>query len=115
MPNTKRTDGIAEAAYDVQDLVMACDEAAARLKPAVALIEIAHPDLRKHLLDGAIERGLVGRRQEMRSRTAYPDAEVRDVRLRDGREVRLRPTSRFQLIPQILAGRENFCRFECCV
>ena len=28
----------------------------------------------------------------MRSRSAYPVAEVRDVRLRDGREVRLRPT-----------------------
>ncbi len=59
---------------------------------AVALIEIAHPDFRKELLDGAIERGLVGRRQQLRSRTAYPVAEVRDVRLRDGREVRLRPT-----------------------
>ncbi len=50
------------------------------------------PDFRKELLDGAIERGLVGRRQQLRSRTAYPVAEVRDVRLRDGREVRLRPT-----------------------
>jgi acyl-CoA hydrolase/GNAT superfamily N-acetyltransferase len=59
---------------------------------AVALIEIAHPEFRKELLDGAIERGLVGRRQQLRSRTAYPVAEVRDVRLRDGREVRLRPT-----------------------
>ena len=59
---------------------------------AVALIEIAHPDVRKELLDAAIERGLVGRKQQLRSRTAYPVAEVRDVRLRDGREVRLRPT-----------------------
>ena len=58
---------------------------------AVALMEIAHPDSRKELLDGAIERGLVGRRQQLRSRTAYPVAEVRDVQLRDGREVRLRP------------------------
>ena len=59
---------------------------------AVALIEIAHPDVRKELLDAAIERGLVPRRQQLRSRTAYPVSEVRDVRLRDGREVRLRPT-----------------------
>jgi acyl-CoA hydrolase/RimJ/RimL family protein N-acetyltransferase len=59
---------------------------------AVALIEIAHPDFRKELLDAAIERGLVGPRQQLRSRTAYPVTEVRDVRLRDGREVRLRPT-----------------------
>jgi acyl-CoA hydrolase/RimJ/RimL family protein N-acetyltransferase len=59
---------------------------------AVALIEIAHPDVRKELLDVAIDRGLVGRKQQLRSRTAYPVAEVRDLRLRDGREVRLRPT-----------------------
>ena len=59
---------------------------------AVALIEIAHPDVRKELLDAAIERGLVGSKQQLRSRTAYPIARVRDVRLRDGRELRLRPT-----------------------
>jgi acyl-CoA hydrolase/RimJ/RimL family protein N-acetyltransferase len=59
---------------------------------AVALIEIAHPDFRRALLDAAIERGLVGPKQELRSRTAYPVAEMRDVRLRDGREVRVRPT-----------------------
>jgi acyl-CoA hydrolase/RimJ/RimL family protein N-acetyltransferase len=59
---------------------------------AVALIEIAHPDARKSLLDAAIGRGLVGPRQQLRSRSAYPVAEVRDVRLRDGREVRVRPT-----------------------
>jgi acyl-CoA hydrolase/GNAT superfamily N-acetyltransferase len=58
----------------------------------VALIEIAHPDFREELLDAAIERGLVGRRQQLRSRTAYPIAELHDVRLRDGRDVRLRPT-----------------------
>jgi RimJ/RimL family protein N-acetyltransferase len=44
------------------------------------------------LLDAAIERGLLGRKQQLRSRTAYPIAEVRDVRLRDAREVRVRPT-----------------------
>ena len=59
---------------------------------AVALIEIAHPDVRRELLDSAIERGLVGPKQQLRSRTAYPVAQVRDVPLRDGREVRLRPT-----------------------
>jgi acyl-CoA hydrolase/RimJ/RimL family protein N-acetyltransferase len=58
----------------------------------VSLIEIAHPDFRKELLEAAKERALVGPRQQMRSRSAYPVAEVRDVRLRDGREVRLRPT-----------------------
>jgi len=59
---------------------------------AVALIEIAHPDVRRELLDAAIERGLVGPKQQLHSRTAYPEAEVRDVQLRDGRAVRLRPT-----------------------
>jgi acyl-CoA hydrolase/RimJ/RimL family protein N-acetyltransferase len=59
---------------------------------AVALIEIAHPDARKSLLDAAIGRGLVGPKQQLRSRGAYPVAEVRDVRLRDGREVCVRPT-----------------------
>jgi acyl-CoA hydrolase/GNAT superfamily N-acetyltransferase len=59
---------------------------------AVALIEIAHPDVRTELLDAAVERGLVSRKQQQRSRTAYPVTQVRDVRLRDGREVCLRPT-----------------------
>jgi acyl-CoA hydrolase/GNAT superfamily N-acetyltransferase len=59
---------------------------------AVALIDIAHPDFRKELLDAAKASGLVGRKQQLRSRTAYPVAEVREVRLRDGREVLVRPT-----------------------
>ena len=59
---------------------------------AVALIEIAHPDDREELLRAAIDRRLVGRRQLLRSRTAYPVGEERDLRLRDGREVILRPT-----------------------
>ena len=59
---------------------------------AVALIEIAHPDERRELLDAAIEKGLVGPEQQLRSRTAYPVAQVRDVRLRDGRQICLRPT-----------------------
>jgi RimJ/RimL family protein N-acetyltransferase len=59
---------------------------------AVALVEIAHPDERDALLGAAIERGLVGRKQQLRSRSAYPVGEERDVRLRDGREVRVRPT-----------------------
>jgi acyl-CoA hydrolase/RimJ/RimL family protein N-acetyltransferase len=59
---------------------------------AVALIDIAHPDFRSELLEAAIASGLVSRKQELHSRTAYPVAEVRDVRLRDGREVQLRPT-----------------------
>lgn len=59
---------------------------------SVSLVEIAHPDDRGALLEAAVERGLVGRGQKLRSRAAYPVAEERDVRLRDRREVRLRPT-----------------------
>ncbi len=59
---------------------------------AVSLVEIAHPDDREALLAAAVERGLVGRSQLLRSRDAYPVSEERDIRLRDGRELRLRPT-----------------------
>jgi acyl-CoA hydrolase len=59
---------------------------------AVALMEIAHPDDRADLLQAAVQRRLVSRRQQLRSRSAYPVGEERDVRLRDGREVHVRPT-----------------------
>jgi RimJ/RimL family protein N-acetyltransferase len=59
---------------------------------AVALIEIAHPDERDELLDAAIQRGLVSKKQQLHSHTAYPVDEIRDVPLRDGRAVLLRPT-----------------------
>jgi acyl-CoA hydrolase/RimJ/RimL family protein N-acetyltransferase len=59
---------------------------------AVALIDIAHPDFRRELLDAAKASGLVGRKQQLRSRRAYPVAEVHEVRLRDGRDVLMRPT-----------------------
>ena len=59
---------------------------------AVALMEIAHPDDRRSLLDAAVAGGLVRRDQQLRSRAAYPVAEERDYQLRDGRAVRVRPT-----------------------
>jgi len=59
---------------------------------AISLIEIAHPDDRATLLDEAIALGLVPTGQELRSRAAYPVGEERDVALRDGRAVALRPT-----------------------
>jgi acyl-CoA hydrolase/GNAT superfamily N-acetyltransferase len=59
---------------------------------AIALIEIAHPDFRSELLQAAIERGLVRRKQKLRSRVAYPVEEVHELQLRDGREVLVRPT-----------------------
>ena len=59
---------------------------------AIALIEIAHPEDRETLLEAAIERGLLPRTQLLRSRGAYPVGEERDLELRDGRQVRIRPT-----------------------
>ncbi len=59
---------------------------------ALALISIAHPDDRKALLAAARERGIVAAGQELRSRSAYPVDEVREVALRDGRTVIMRPT-----------------------
>ena len=59
---------------------------------AVALIEIAHPEVRGELLRAAVDGGLIPAEQQLRSRAAYPVTEERDVRLRDAREVRVRPT-----------------------
>jgi acyl-CoA hydrolase/RimJ/RimL family protein N-acetyltransferase len=59
---------------------------------AVALIEIAHPDDRQGLMQAAAARGLLSLDQTLRSRAAYPVAEERDVVLKDGREVSIRPT-----------------------
>ena len=59
---------------------------------AVDLIEIAHPDDRAALLAAAVETGLVSPRQQLRRRAAYPIAEERVAQLRDGRELRVRPT-----------------------
>jgi acyl-CoA hydrolase/RimJ/RimL family protein N-acetyltransferase len=59
---------------------------------AVALVEIAHPDERAALLEAAVAHGLVPAGQQLRSRSAYPVGEEREAQLRDGREVRVRPT-----------------------
>jgi acyl-CoA hydrolase/GNAT superfamily N-acetyltransferase len=59
---------------------------------AVALVEIAHPDDRTALLEDAVTRRLVPPTQKLRSRAAYPVTEERDAQLRDGREIRIRPT-----------------------
>jgi acyl-CoA hydrolase/RimJ/RimL family protein N-acetyltransferase len=59
---------------------------------AVAMIGIAHPDDRAALLEQARERGVVARDQELRSGRAYPVDEERELALRDGRRVTVRPT-----------------------
>jgi acyl-CoA hydrolase/RimJ/RimL family protein N-acetyltransferase len=59
---------------------------------AVELIGIAHPDDRAGLLEQARERGIVPPDQQLRSRSAYPVDEARELELRDGRRVTVRPT-----------------------
>ncbi len=59
---------------------------------AVALIDIAHPGDRGRLLAEARQRGLVAADQELRSGSAYPVDEEREIELRDGRAVTVRPT-----------------------
>jgi acyl-CoA hydrolase/RimJ/RimL family protein N-acetyltransferase len=59
---------------------------------AVELIGIAHPDDRAALLEQARERGIVAPHQELRSASAYPVDEEREIELRDGRRVTVRPT-----------------------
>jgi acyl-CoA hydrolase/GNAT superfamily N-acetyltransferase len=59
---------------------------------AVALLEIAHPDHRDELLAAATRLGLVPAGQRLRSRRAYPVEEEREVELRDGTTVLVRPS-----------------------
>jgi RimJ/RimL family protein N-acetyltransferase len=59
---------------------------------AVALIEIAHPEHRDELLGEAAALGLIPAGQRLRSRHAYPVEEEREVELRDGTTVLVRPT-----------------------
>jgi RimJ/RimL family protein N-acetyltransferase len=59
---------------------------------AVALIDLAHPDHQDQLLEAARAARLVPASQRLRAHQAYPDHEVRQVRLRDGRSVTVRPS-----------------------
>jgi RimJ/RimL family protein N-acetyltransferase len=59
---------------------------------AIDLIGLAHPDDREALLEEARGRGYVRPDQELRSRGAYPVDEERELPLRDGGTVTVRPT-----------------------
>ena len=59
---------------------------------AVALIGIAHPDFRHDLLEDAKRLGYVSKQQAVKSKTAYPAEEEREVTLKNGVRVLLRPT-----------------------
>lgn len=59
---------------------------------AVALMEIAHPAFRDRLLEEAKRLGYVPAIQKLKSRRAYPAEEEREIALKNGRTVRLRPS-----------------------
>ncbi|HEY3534625.1 MAG TPA: GNAT family N-acetyltransferase [Pedococcus sp.] len=59
---------------------------------AVAMVEIAHPDDREGLLAEAVSLGLVPKDQKLRSKASYPSQEEREVALKDGTRVLVRPT-----------------------
>jgi acyl-CoA hydrolase/RimJ/RimL family protein N-acetyltransferase len=58
---------------------------------AIALIEIAHPKFRAHLLEEAKRLGYLAPDQTLQSMRDYPVEDERMVKLKSGREVRLRP------------------------
>ena len=59
---------------------------------ALAMIEIAHPDFRSDLLEQAKRLGYVREDQTLKSKTAYPAEEEREVVLKDNTRVLLRPS-----------------------
>lgn len=59
---------------------------------ALALIEIAHPNFRNGLLEEARQLGYVRRDQKLQSRSAYPVQEEREITLKNGVAIRLRPS-----------------------
>jgi acyl-CoA hydrolase/RimJ/RimL family protein N-acetyltransferase len=58
---------------------------------AVSLIEVAHPQHRDELLAAAKRLGYVPSEQYLASQAGYPVSEERTVRVKDGREILLRP------------------------
>ncbi|WP_035238430.1 GNAT family N-acetyltransferase [Desulfobacter vibrioformis] len=58
----------------------------------LSLIEIAHPNFREQLLDEAKELGYVREGQTLKSRVAYPAEEEREVTLKNGTKVLIRPS-----------------------
>jgi hypothetical protein len=58
---------------------------------AVSLIEVAHPSCREELLAAAKRQGYVPPEQYLASRAAYPVHEERAVRLKNGKDILIRP------------------------
>lgn len=58
---------------------------------ALALIEIAHPDFRSWLIEEGIRLGYLKKGQTLKSKIAYPENEEREVQLKNGEKVLIRP------------------------
>jgi len=59
---------------------------------ALALIEIAHPDFRPWLLEEAKKLGYVRTDQSLKSKVAYPIEEEREMTMKNGSRIMIRPT-----------------------
>ena len=59
---------------------------------ALALIEISHPSFRSWLLDEGKRLGYIRSKQTLQSKTAYPAEEEREVELKNGKTVLIRPS-----------------------
>lgn len=59
---------------------------------ALALIEIAHPDFRTWLLEEAKKLGYVRTDQSLKSKVAYPIEEEREMTMKNGSRIMIRPT-----------------------
>lgn len=58
---------------------------------ALSLIEIAHPSFRAMLLEEGKKLGYLRTDQKLRSQVAYPEKEEREVTLKNGKKVLIRP------------------------
>ncbi len=59
---------------------------------ALSLIEIAHPSFRKWLLEEGKRLGYIKEYQSLRSKVAYPEEEEREITLKNGKNVLIRPS-----------------------
>jgi RimJ/RimL family protein N-acetyltransferase len=83
---------------------------------ALSLIEIAHPSFRPHLLEEAKKLGYVAGDRSLKSRVAYPLEEEREVVLKNGARVLVRPSKAsdvegLQELFYSLTELDNYSRF----
>lgn len=87
---------------------------------ALSLIEIAHPKFRNWLLDEAKKLGYVRQEQELKSTRDYPAEEEREVVLKNGEKVLIRPSKAIDIeglqdIFYRLPPQDIYTRFFTCL